>query len=89
MVEIRTYIVTGYFGSGKTQFCINLALKLAHAGGVVTVADLDVINPYFRSREAAEHLAKFGIKTVSDNLQNNTGQDLPAVNLSFLTSIKQ
>ena len=89
MVEIKakTYVITGFFGSGKTQFCLNLALKLAAAGGVVTIADLDVINPYFRSREAADQLAKFGIKIVSDNLNNNTGQDLPAVNLSFLTNI--
>ena len=80
----KTYIVTGHFGSGKTEFCVNLALDMVQSGAVA-VADLDVINPYFRSRERAKLFASLGIELVSDHLENNTGQDLPAVNFSFLS----
>jgi Mrp family chromosome partitioning ATPase len=82
-----TYIVTGYFGSGKTEFSVNLALKLA-AQGAITIADLDVVNPYFRSREAARFLSERGIVLASDHLQGNTGQDLPAASFAFLSKIR-
>ena len=42
-------IVTGHYGSGKTNFSANLAIKLAENCGKVTVVDLDIVNPYFRS----------------------------------------
>ena len=90
-----TYIITGYFGSGKTEFCVNLALSLTAGDrgrsplqGGVTIADLDVINPYFRSREVAGKLAAHGITLTGDNLDLNTGQDLPAINLGFLSKIR-
>ena len=47
----RLLIVTGHFGTGKTEFSVNLALALARAGEKVMLADLDIVNPYFRSRE--------------------------------------
>jgi len=84
--RFKTYIITGHFGSGKTEFCVNLALHLAEFGAT-TIADLDVVNPYFRSREKASWLEKRGISVVGDNLDNNTGQDLPAVSFGFLSQI--
>ena len=47
----RLSIITGHYGTGKTEFSVNLALALASDGEQVMVADLDVVNPYFRSRE--------------------------------------
>ena len=47
----RLLIVTGHFGTGKTEFSVNLALALARAGEQVMLADLDFVNPYFRSRD--------------------------------------
>lgn len=47
-------IVCGHYGTGKTEFAVNLALFLREAGRRVAVADLDIVNPYFRSRERAE-----------------------------------
>ena len=47
----RVSIVTGHYGTGKTEFAVNLALQLAALDRKVMVADLDIVNPYFRSRE--------------------------------------
>ena len=47
----RLTIVTGHYGTGKTEFSVNLALALAKEGRPVALADLDIVNPYFRSRE--------------------------------------
>lgn len=54
----------GAFGSGKTETCLNYAVHLAGQGRTVTVADLDIVNPYFRSRTAAEELAASGVRTL-------------------------
>ena len=85
-----TYIITGHYGSGKTEFCVNLAMDAVTRTrvGDVTIADLDVINPYFRSREKAQRLAAHGITVMGDCLDNNTGQDLPAVSFAFLSRIR-
>ena len=84
----RIYIVTGFYGSGKTEFCVNLALNLRNCdSGAITIADLDVINPYFRSREKEVQLAAHGIEIMGNALENNTGQDLPAVSFAFTSRI--
>ena len=59
----KLLIIVGGYGSGKSEISVNLARQLAqHFGETVTIADLDIVNPYFRSREAAERLASFGVK---------------------------
>ncbi|MCL2620643.1 MAG: ATP-binding protein [Defluviitaleaceae bacterium] len=84
-----TYIITGFYGSGKTEFSLNLALELARQGEEgITLADLDVINPYFRSRERIVELSKHGVSIESDHLGNNTGYDLPAVSFAFLSKVR-
>ena len=55
-------VIVGAFGSGKSEVAVNLARHLAAAGEHVAIADLDIVNPYFRSREAAEELAGLGVK---------------------------
>ena len=44
-------IVTGHYGSGKTEFALNLALKKKAEGKRVTICDLDIVNPYFRKKQ--------------------------------------
>ena len=66
----RCAILVGDYGSGKTEIAVNLALclveegRVAHVGGRVAIADLDLVNPYFRCREVAEPLVQAGIRVV-------------------------
>ena len=57
-------IIVGNYGSGKTEVSINLAVNQKLAGVDVKIADLDLVNPYFRTREARKPLLKLGIEVV-------------------------
>jgi hypothetical protein len=57
-------VIVGGFGSGKSEVSVNLARLLARSGNQVSIADLDIVNPYFRSRETAVALAAMGIKSL-------------------------
>lgn len=68
----------GGYGSGKTEVAVNFALALAEAGRKVSVADLDIVNPYFRSREVRGQMREQGIEVIvpSEELVN---ADLPII----------
>jgi hypothetical protein len=57
-------VIVGNYGSGKTEVSINLAVNQKRAGVDVKIADLDLVNPYFRTREARKTLLKLGIEVV-------------------------
>jgi hypothetical protein len=57
-------VVVGNYGSGKTEISINLAVHRKRAGVDVRIADLDLVNPYFRTREAKGPLSEMGIEVV-------------------------
>lgn len=57
-------VIVGNYGSGKTEVSINLAVNQKRAGIDVKIADLDLVNPYFRTREARKPLSKLGIEVV-------------------------
>jgi hypothetical protein len=57
-------VIVGNYGSGKTEVAINLAVNQKRAGIEVRIADLDLVNPYFRTREVKEPLKKLGIEVV-------------------------
>ena len=57
-------IIVGNYGSGKTEVSINLAVNQKRAGVDVKIADLDLVNPYFRTREARKPLLELGIEVV-------------------------
>ncbi|MBD3165312.1 cobalamin biosynthesis protein CbiA [bacterium] len=62
----RTIILfTGNYGSGKTEVSVNVATALARADEKVTIADLDLVNPYFRSREARRPMEALGIRVLA------------------------
>ena len=74
----RLTIVVGHAGSGKTEFSVNLAVALAQAGKKTCLADLDVVNPYFRSRERSELFKRFGIGLISSS-QECVDADVPSL----------
>ena len=82
--------MTGHYGSGKTEFCVNFALDIHKQNPAqrVYIADLDVINPYFRSREKAEDLTDFNIEIMGCVFANSSWQDFPALSYGFLSKIK-
>ena len=65
----RIRIITGHYGSGKTEFAVNYVKKLRESvDGRVAIADLDIVNVYFRSREKKEELEEKGIQVIASNL---------------------
>ena len=74
----RLTIVTGHYGTGKTEFSVNLALALAREHPNVTLADLDIVNPYFRSRERKALLAQQGVTLISSS-QACADADVPSL----------
>jgi hypothetical protein len=85
--EHRIRIVTGHYGSGKTEFSLNLAVRLKKQYDNVAIADLDVINLYFRSREKEDELKKLGIRIFSSSVKA-TAVDIPAVSADIMTPIE-
>lgn len=61
----QLYIIIGAYGSGKSEYSIHLARKLNDAGEDVVLADMDVVNPYFRTRDVREDFAKIGIDVIA------------------------
>lgn len=80
----RISIVTGHYGTGKTEFAVNLALGLAAELDNVMIADLDIVNPYFRSRERKKELEREGIKLISSS-QEAAHADIPALPAELLS----
>lgn len=64
MPDRRVLVLVGGYGAGKTQLSISIALKRAREGKRVSLADLDLINPYFRSRDIAELLERQGVDVI-------------------------
>lgn len=79
-------IIVGHYGSGKTEFTANLALQVKkQQKQPVVVADLDIVNPYFRIRELTEVLAGQGIRLLSSNYEQDYYLDMPALAAAIRT----
>ena len=74
----RITIFAGHYGSGKTNIAINYARALRRSGGRVTIADLDIVNPYFRTKDSAAALKAEGIDLVVSDFANSN-VDFPAL----------
>lgn len=74
----RITLFAGHYGSGKTNIAINYARALKRAGSPVTVADLDIVNPYFRTKDSAADLQAEGIDLVVSDFANSN-VDFPAL----------
>ena len=78
MKTTRVTLFAGHYGSGKTNVAVNYAMYLRSLFDKVLIADLDVVNPYFRTKDSAEELAAAGIHLISPEFAN-TNVDLPAL----------
>ena len=74
----RITLFAGHYGSGKTNIAINCAKALRRAGEKVTIADLDIVNPYFRTKDSAADLQAEGIDLVVSDFANSN-VDFPAL----------
>jgi len=74
----RLTLFAGHYGSGKTNIAVNYALLLAREGNKVCIADLDIVNPYFRTKDSARELEEAGVDLVSPRFANSN-VDLPAL----------
>ena len=78
MEHKRLTLFAGHYGSGKTNIAVNYALHLAAEGKQVCIADLDIVNPYFRTKDSAKVLEAAGIHLISPQFANSN-VDLPAL----------
>jgi len=87
LTKERINIFTGDYGSGKTEISINYALELAAKNDKVKLVDLDIVNPYFRSREAKEPLMEADVEVVAP-AGKLVQADLPALPPQILGAIQ-
>lgn len=78
MTHKRLTLFAGHYGSGKTNIALNYARWLRRKGEAVTVADLDIVNPYFRTKDSEEDLKKEGIGLIVSPFANSN-LDVPAM----------
>lgn len=78
MEHKRVTLFAGHYGSGKTNIAVNYALHMASEGKKVCIGDLDIVNPYFRTKDSEDELSKAGVELISPQFAN-TNVDLPAL----------
>lgn len=74
----RITLFAGHYGSGKTNIAVNYALKLSQMGNRVEIADLDIVNPYYRTKDSEKELNEAGIRVISSEFANSN-VDFPAM----------
>lgn len=74
----RLVLLCGHYGSGKTNVAVNLAISLKERYNNMVVADLDIVNPYFRTKDSIEDFTARGIELICSEYAN-TNVDIPAL----------
>lgn len=74
----RVTLFAGHYGSGKTNIAVNYALALKKSGRETALADLDIVNPYFRAKDSKDLLSENGVKFISSEFANSN-VDFPAL----------
>lgn len=82
----KTIAITGHYGSGKTNLAVNLAVDFAKSGEKVTIIDLDIVNPYFRTADLAGLFDEHGIKLIAPQFAN-TNLDIPSLSIDMAAVI--
>ena len=78
MEHKRLTLFAGHYGSGKTNIAVNYAMLLADEGKKVCIADLDIVNPYFRTKDSESELRDKGVTLICSEYAN-TNVDVPAI----------
>ena len=74
----RVTLLAGHYGSGKTNIAVNLAEELRKTTENVAIADLDIVNPYYRTLDSKDRLAHAGIRMIVSRFANSN-VDIPAM----------
>jgi hypothetical protein len=74
MNDKRISIFLGHFGSGKSEVAVNFAMSIARSNNMTAIADLDIVNPFFKTADAINALQDKGIKTVVPMLVNTNSE---------------
>lgn len=74
----RITLLCGHYGSGKTNIAVNMAFDLKNNHKNVAIADLDIVNPYFRTKDSAEEFSKRGIRLICSEYAGSN-VDIPAL----------
>ncbi|MDD4475113.1 MAG: P-loop NTPase [Eubacteriales bacterium] len=75
-------VIAGHYGCGKTNIAVNLALKLAAEGRAVSIVDLDIVNPHFRTADSEKLLQDSGVDTILPEFAN-TNVETPTLPVRF------
>lgn len=84
----RVTLFSGHYGSGKTNLAVNYAMKLNALGLPTAIADLDTVNPYFRTKDSEKELSEAGIRVISLPFAN-TSVDLPSLPSEIYSLVQQ
>jgi hypothetical protein len=78
MIYKRLTLIAGHYGSGKTNIAVNMAFDLKSFYNNVAIVDLDIVNPYFRTKDSQDELEKSGIRLICSEYANSN-VDIPAL----------
>ncbi len=84
----RINIFCGHYGSGKTNIAVNFALRLRKKGLPVSIADIDIVNPYFRTKDSEKELTAAGVEVFSLPFANSN-VDLPSLPQEIYGLVRQ
>lgn len=74
----RITVISGHYGSGKTNIAVSLALDLKKRHQNTAIADIDIVNPYFRTKDSEKRLRENGIRLICSPYANSN-VDIPAL----------
>lgn len=74
----RMNVIVGHYGSGKTEFAVNFAIKLTAEYNKVYIVDLDIVNPYFRTNDVKKQLKEYGVEVIASAFASSN-VDVPAL----------
>ena len=88
MQHKRISIFCGHYGSGKTNIAVNFALELRKTHDRVSIIDLDIVNPYFRTKDSQHELDAAGVELISSDYAGSN-LDIPALPAAMMRPIAE